>query len=149
MKTTIPIKNYELTQPFGKDAKPINIKIFAGTNSERISNIHVNFSADRNERPLTQLLEEDKTKVKNIKVLLGDNDISRFLDFLRNESNTSCIIEFDPINGNKFGIGKDFDTNIEGGPFTVINLDSFELKSKAFNKKRNQLIHGFGNVLSK
>lgn len=149
MKTTIPIKNYELTQPFGKDAKPINIKIFASTNSERIRNIYINFSANRNERPLIQLLEEDNTKVKSVRLLLGENDISRFLDFLRNESNTNCIIEFDPVNGQKFGIGRDFDTNIEGGSFTVINMDSFALKSKAFNIKRNQLTHGFGNVFSK
>lgn len=129
MITTIAIKNYELTLPIGKGAKTNRIKIFTKPNSQRIKNIFVNFSADRNEQPLEQLLEETTTKARNIRLLLGENDLLKFLDFLRNENNRNCIIEFDPVEGQQFVSGPDLDTNIEGDSHTVLNLEFFALHS--------------------
>ena len=118
----ITITNYELTLPIGKDAKTNSIKIFTKSNNQRIKNIFVNFSADRNERPLTQLLEETTTKARNLRLLLGENEIPKFLDFLRNENNRNCIIKFDLEEGQQFVSGPDSDTNIEGDSHTVLNL---------------------------
>lgn len=140
MKTTIAIKNYELTLPIGNTSTVNSMKIFTNSNNLRIKNIFVTFSAARNDRPLVQLLEETNTKVRNIRLLLGENDLQKFLDFLRNENNRHFIIVFDPGERPDFVTGRDVDTDIEGGPFGVYNLDLFALHSKAFNIiKRNQL----------
>ena len=147
--TIIAITNYELTLPIGKDAKTNSIKIFTKSNNQRIKNIFVNFSADRNERPLTQLLEETTTKARNIRLLLGENEILKFLDFLRNENNRNCIIKFDLEEGQQFVSGPDSETNIEGDSHTVLNLEFFALHSKVFNRKRNQLSQDVGNVLGR
>ena len=139
MTSTLAIENYELTLPIGKDAPPDSLKIIVKSNSLRVNNIHVQFDPRRNENPLIRLLEEQRTRVRNIQLLLGEDDIVTFLDYLRNEKNRNCLVEFDPADENQFVLGSDLDTNIEGGPFTVFTLDSFALQSKAFNRIRNQL----------
>lgn len=149
MTATIAIENYELTLPIAKDAKTSRIKIFIKSNSQGIKNIFVKFSADRNERPLEQLLEETTTKARNIRLLLGENDLDKFLDFLRNENNRNCIVTFDLVEGQQFVSGPDFETNIEGDSHKVINLDFFALHSSVFTRKRNQFSQVFNSVIGR
>ena len=137
MGNYIAINRYELIQPFGPNAKTNKIILSTKSNSQGIHQVHANFSARRNERELIQILEDNITKVRNIRLLLGENDFSGFLDFLRNEQNRGIFFAFDPSNSSSFVTGTDTETNIEGGPFTVTNLDVFALKTMSSGINKN------------
>ena len=138
MRFVLPIKNYELRLPISSQSVEGYLKIILKSNSQRIRNVHVKFSERRNENPLFQLLEETRTKARNVSLLIGENEILRFLDFLRNEKNRNCVIAFEPGGGPNFRFGQAVEAEIEGGPFDVFVLDSFELHSGAINRRGNR-----------
>lgn len=130
-ETTIEIKNYELSLTLAKKSATNTIKIFAKRNNKKITHVFLRFKKgdNDNKRVVKQLHEDTTTKLRYVRLFLGENERLKILDFLRNEKNGNFTFNFDSDNFITFGFG-DLD---DDGVFKTVNsfkINFFKLHSK-------------------
>ncbi|MBU2938530.1 hypothetical protein KO494_03160 [Lacinutrix sp. C3R15] len=137
MKITLNIKNYELVLPIGLEQKKTTntIKVFTKKNNEKITHVFFRFKLSDNDKkkPVKQLHEDTKTKLKYIRLFLGENVRSKILDFLRNEKNIKFTCNFNADNFNNFSFRDIDDDDI------FRNVNSFEVHSFHLHTKNPKI----------